>query len=46
MRRPLACEGERGRTVIRPGIWVKRDSGDWLWYLCEWGGQDRGCEVW
>jgi hypothetical protein len=30
-RRPFACSGERGMTVVRPGMWVKRDSGD-----CEW----------
>jgi hypothetical protein len=32
-RRPLAWMGERGMTTRRPGVWVKRASGDWVWYL-------------
>jgi hypothetical protein len=29
----LAWTGERGITTWRPGMWVKRASGDCEWYL-------------
>lgn len=29
----MAWIGLRGMTTRRPGMWVKRDSGDWEWYL-------------
>jgi hypothetical protein len=31
--RPLACMGDLGMTTRKPGVWVKRASGDCVWYL-------------
>jgi 2-oxoisovalerate dehydrogenase E1 component beta subunit len=31
INRPLASYGVEGMTTLRPAMWVKSDSGDWLW---------------
>jgi hypothetical protein len=30
-RRPFASYGLLGQTTLRPAVWMKSASGDWLW---------------